>query len=370
MATGYRINGKDFEDLFEQRRNSSDPSAGINTNGFKQSKSGSTPLSNFIAPLGISPAEFYQSLVQGGSLDIALLLRQGVETLPVVRKGFRPGLTSAGWNWSYVTSDHHWFFIKKHSEDFLSIIHSKWSGDPNVIPRTSSSVINIPASQFPNGFVPEVLFYAISGGGGGGGGGSYLWNKGAGGGGGGAVAIGWMYTYSDNPLYSPAFILGNGGGAGSYGAYATYGGGGVASRIVQGPYAPEYKLFVTLGGGGRGQGDKGSSSSRGTASVSTSIPGLLATTSGGAGGSRGSSGGSVGLNVPANGENFLINSSGGAPWSAGTNFPGGGGGASYGVGGGSGRSPQMGGGGRGGNGGIGTANNGQAGAGGSLILFY
>lgn len=359
MATGYKLDGKDFEELFEKTRDSAtDNMANINTSKFKQSKAGLTLLSNFIT-IGTPPSDVYQSVANGGSIDISSELIQTPGITSLVKKGRRPRIASPSWTFSYATTGSRDFHVSRSSyggEERISFMSRSWAGG-SLVPRTMYSGTSFGASDFPEGIIPDVLFYVITGGGGGGAGGGWgLFANGGGGGGGAAFAIGWMYTFEvSDPQYHPEFILNAGGSGGSYGWSGSSGGGGGTSQIINSAYDISPRVvYTSLGGGGGGAKKSGGSS--GIATNHRSLATRIGSYNGASGGSPGNNGNSTYAWMTIASENYRRGGAGGAKRS-----DGGGGGAGGGVGGA---------GGAGGPGGVGTAGDGSSGAPGTITFFY
>lgn len=360
MATGYKLNNVDFEELFEKTRDSAtDNMANINTAKFKQSKSGLALLSEFIT-IGASPANIYQSVANGGSIDISSELIQTPGIISLVKKGRRPRIASPSWTFSYATTGSRDFHVSRGSysdgEERISFRSRPWAG--GAVPRTIYSGTSFRASDFPEGKIPDVLFYVITGGGGGGAGGGWgIAASGGGGGGGAAFAIGWMYTFSvSDPQYHPEFILNAGGSGGSYGWSGSSGSGGGTSQIINSAYGISPRVVYTelRGGGG---GSKRHGGGGGTATNSKSLATRIGSYNGASGGDPGGDGKSTHAWMTIDSENYRRGGAGEARRSGG----GGGGGASGGVGGA---------GGGGGSEGVGSAGDGKSGAPGTITFFY
>lgn len=361
MATGYKLNNVDFEELFEKTRDSAtDNMANINTAEFKQSKAGLTLLSEFIT-IGTSPSNVYQSVANGGSIDISSELIQSPGITSLVKKGRRPRIASPSWTFSYTTTGSRDFHVSRGSyaggEERISFLSRPWAGG-GAVPRTMYSGTSFRASDFPNGKIPDVLFYVISGGGGGGAGGGWgLFANGGGGGGGAAFAIGWMYTFPvSDPQYHPEFILNVGGSGGGWGWSGKSGGGGGTSQIINSAYDISPRVVYTNLGGGRG-GAKKSGGGGGTATNYNSLATRIGSYNGASGGSPGNDGKSTHAWMTIDSENYRRGGAGGSKRSGG----GGGGGAGGGVGGA---------GGGGGSEGVGSAGDGKSGAPGTITFFY
>lgn len=374
MATGYKLNNVDFEDIFEKTRDSdTDNMANINTSEFKQSKAGLTLLSDFIT-IGTSPSNVYQSVANGGSIDISSELIQTPGIVSLVKKGRRPRIASPSWTFSYATTGSRDFHVSRGSyaggEERISFLSRPWSG--GAVPGTIYTGTSFGASDFPEGKIPDVLFYVISGGGGGGAGGGWgIAANGGGGGGGAAFAIGWMYTFSvSDPQYHPEFILNVGGSGGSWGWSGSSGGNGGKSQIINSAYDISPRIVYTNLGGGRG-GAKKSGGGGGTATNYNSLATRIGSYNGASGGGPKKEGNDTYAWMTIASESYRRGShAGGISYEG--DF-GGSGGASAGNGGSDTNGygyPDSGGGGGGGSGGIGEANNGRPGAPGTITFFY
>lgn len=372
MATGYSIGGVDLDQVVEiSRHTGTDGTSNFDTDVFKQTKSGLTPLSHLCIGNG-APYEEY--LYFGGLFIQSPLLS------PLLQAGLRPRFsTHNSWSRRYIASGILSRYHIRRTTTHLSIYKGTWNplARPIILHKTFDRIEHIPASSFPNGVIPRVLYFWLVGGGGGGHGGGYWRSRGGGGAGAGATLFGWMPVlfHNEAPSHIPdlpsnqfEIDLGTGGTGGDWSGWGSSGTSGNYSAFM---FNGGYLAYARGGkrGGSQSGGSGGIVDIRSSSYDQYHIFGL----NGANGGSSYNNGGSVSYTC-SNIFHELMSIS----RSGGIGDTGGGGGASSRGDGGHGggesqagsRHGSRGSGGGGGRGGPGTANSGGDGGDGEVTFFY
>lgn len=282
MATGLKLNGVDFEDIFEKTRDSSNEKITNLDYNFQTSGAGLYSLRNF---LSADPAKPYQSVGNGGSIDLSSMLVQSPLLENLVLKGRRPRFDrKRSWSYTYgglASGAEKEVWVEKTEAGLL--VYNYTPGT-----RTLPQSELIPKSKFPDGIVPDVVFFAICGGGAGGAGGGGLSGSPGGGGGGGAVILGWTYTFYSEITKNNCcnFIIEGGGVGGTGGAFngGNPGKAGGSSRVIRGSSSNPTVLAIANGGKG---GKSSSGGAGGTVSIVRSSSSILLSISGGKGAHNG-----------------------------------------------------------------------------------
>lgn len=269
MPTNIKFKGKDLEEICEKSRGPEDYLNGrtypIDPSYFtpnpKPSTNIITPLTSFFEPINAN---------YDPGINLPFYLNFPTAVRKAASKGRRPRILKAKWFFPIDGTLTKRYYVVKRRNNSLEIYHST---KPNLefVPYQS-----IPASSFPDNYVPHVLLFQMCGGGGGGGGGSVIelagGNSGATGGGGGGIAYGWIEifdTLDSNPTPQDyVFEIFKGGSGGSWGTWKSPGHPGEPTKLLK-----NESVLITAEAGvyGRGAGVTNNSA----------CPNLLAWQSGG-----------------------------------------------------------------------------------------
>ena len=221
MATGFKIDNVDLEDMLEITRDNPNYSGGVvDVTSGRPSPFEGSGLTQSNPELTPPLQKFFNDVL---FLDSGLNISDDFPSVSgdLTKKGYRPRINPFIRKTVFEKdgSGTRRHYVIKRREDRLQVYDSTDPSFPYV--NSYNLIKEILPSEFPNGVIPHYLYFLISAGGGGGMGGG--WNDGIGGGG-GAFSLGMMgltNSYGANPSESDFIFSISKGGKGGGGKWSS-----------------------------------------------------------------------------------------------------------------------------------------------------